>query len=134
MILVNNEDTPFTIVAKVFVVVDKVLVVEEAILAIAPDPKLSGPVIVVVPLSVDDAEVKLLVIVLEAWRLVVKMSVNILVRARNVVAKKLVVVALEVIVLEALVVPVRVKLLNSLTVVVAITPLTFRVIKLVAAL
>ena len=67
---------------------------------------------VVVPVRVDEAEVKLLVIVLEAVRFVVKMSVNILVRARNVVAKKLVVVALLVIVLEALVVPVRVKLLN----------------------
>jgi hypothetical protein len=76
MMLVNAEDTPLIIVAKVFVVVDKVLVVEEAILDMARDPKLSGPVIVVVPLSVDEAEVKLLVTVLEAVKLVVKISVK----------------------------------------------------------
>ena len=68
--------------------------------------------IVVVPVNVDEADIKLLVLVLEACRLVVKMSVKYEVRERSVVAKKLVVVALEVIVFDAFVIPVKVKLLN----------------------
>jgi hypothetical protein len=76
MIFVNAEVTPFTMVAKVLVVVDKVLVVEEAILDMARDPKLSGPVIVVVPASVDEADIRLLVMVFEAVRLVVNISVK----------------------------------------------------------
>ena len=69
-------------------------------------------VIVVVPVRVDEADIKLLVLVFDADILVVKMSVKYEVRERSVVAKKLVVVALEVIVFDAFVVPVKVKLLN----------------------